>query len=109
MGSWITDILLMTLIIGILGWVIFLIYKGISKIFDPIYYFVVYRIFKRQYDVEMVKYCMENLHKGKNKYDIQKDLLFKGHPKTKIKETQYIFQKLRKIQKKEEKEVKKKK
>ena len=102
--SFVTNILTPIITVIIIGgfalWILFMIYKGISKSVPNFKFWLKYTIFRKKFDERVVEWCIEAIEKEKNRIDSEKFLLLKGVKPKKSKEMMYIYdQVLRNMQK----------
>ena len=96
--SFVTNVLtpIMTTVVigGFLLWILFMIYKGVSKSFPNFKFFMKYSIFRKKFNEKVVEWCMDAITKDMSNIDAEKFLLMKGIKPNRIKETMYIYDKV---------------
>jgi len=97
--SWVqtilTPIITAVFIGGFAIWVLFLIYKGIQKTNPNFKFWFKYSILRKKYDERVVQWCMDAFSKDMDYISSEKFLLIKGVKPKRIKETMYIYDKVR--------------
>ena len=92
----ITPIIQAVVYVGLIGgliiWILYIIYwvlRGINPYFK---FWVKYKVFRRKWDEEAVKWCVDAIENKNMKIkDIEKFLLIKGINQKKVKEIKYTF------------------
>jgi len=90
----VTPIITTVFIGGFLLWILFMIYKGVSKSFPNFKFFMKYSIFRKKFNEKVVEWCMDAITKDMSNIDAEKFLLMKGIKPNRIKETMYIYDKV---------------
>lgn len=86
-----TPIITSVVIGGFVLWILFLIYKGISKSFPNFKYAMKYTIFRKKFNEKVVEWCMNAISKDMSNIDAEKFLLMKGVNPKRVKEAMYIY------------------
>jgi len=76
--------------------VFYIFYLVIRNIIPDFNFWVKYSIFRRKFDEEAVKWCMDALEKGMSIEEAEKFLLLKKIKPKKVREIKYIFNKVEK-------------
>ena len=74
--------------------VVFLLYKVYKKFYKNFKWTLKYKIFKRKYKEEDVKWCVNAINRGMRELDIKRFLMIKGISEKKVNETLYIYNKI---------------
>ena len=90
----VTPIITSVVIGGFVLWILFLIYKGISKSFPNFKYAMKYSIFRKKFNEKVVEWCMDAITKDMSNIDAEKFLLMKGVNPKRVKEAMYIYDKV---------------
>lgn len=72
-------------------WILFLIYKGIKSAFPFFNLWLKYKVFRKKWSDEAVKWCMDAIERGMSLKEAKKFLLIKGMKPKKVKEMEYVY------------------
>jgi len=86
-----TPIIISVFIGGFCLWVLFLIYKGIKKIYPNFNYMMKYKVFRRKYNEKVVEWCMNAISRDMKQIEAEKFLLIKGVKPKNVMEAIYIY------------------
>ena len=87
----ITPLAMMIAYVVMGGWLLYMIYWILKKIFPNFKSSLKYKLFKKKYNEEDVKWCIDAIEKRMNVIDVKRFLLLKGTKKQKLNEILYIF------------------
>lgn len=94
-----TPIITLTLITIIVGWIIFIVYYIFRKSFKNIGFWIKYKLFKKQYLEEEVRFIMSAYEKGYTSKNLKRFLLLQGFNLKRIDKFLYIYKEMKKVRK----------
>jgi len=86
-----TPIITACFIGGFVIWILFMIYKGISKSNPNFKFTMKYKVFRKKFDEKAVEWCMGAVSKEMSRDDTEKYLLMKGIKPKRTREAMYIY------------------
>ena len=94
-------IISMTLVVGFLTGVGWLVYRGLNKLIPNLNLWIKYNLFKRKMSEDSIEWCYNLLSVGGTEIDARMMLLKKGFEPEKVEEMLYIFNQVKKEVKEE--------
>lgn len=94
-----TPIIQVAFLIGVGGWILWLIYKFLKWFFSNFWLFVKYKVFNKKVSEEWVEWCFKTKRLGWDKDQVRAYLLIKGVAEGEIREIMYIYNQIEKDQK----------
>lgn len=92
-----TPIFTVSVIMGFVTWIGWLIYVGLNNYFPNFKFWLKYEVLKRKYDEEAVKWCSDHIDQGIDPIEAEKLLLRDGIMPKKVKEIMYIFDQVKQM------------
>ena len=87
----ITPIVKSVVFIGLILWILYMIYWVLKKTMPNFNLWVKYSVFRRKYHEGLVNRCMEAIEKDMNINELGKIMLLKGFNRKTMKELRYIY------------------
>ena len=91
-----TPIVSMTVLVGFLTGLGWLLYRGLNKLMPDLNSWLKYNVLKRKMNVETIKWCYDRIKRDMSSIDIEMLLLQKDFPPKRIADTLYIFKAVKK-------------
>lgn len=88
----ITPIIKGVFVTGFIIWIAFMIIYTVFKLLNPQRrLWIKYKLLRKQYNTEDVKYCMDAVNKDFSEIDLKKHLLLNGTKEKRVEEVIFIF------------------
>lgn len=96
-NDYLTPVIKITVLIGVIVWLLYIVYWVLNKILKNLRLFVKYKILRKKYDENIVEWCLKANELDYTVDKVRELLIVYGHAPDKVEEICYIYREIRKL------------